>query len=147
MADETSNVNGVDIFDTVAAAQNAAIMEVRAPATGEIVYFKDKEGRPERPWTITLYGKDHPAFIALAQKQQDRRISMNMRTRAPIPTAIIQKDDIELLVLLTKTWDVGFPGLEEPTEKNFRAAYAKYPKLRTQVDEFSGLDANFFRGA
>lgn len=139
---EPTSADIIDIFDTVAAAENAGVMEVRAPATGEVVRFSDG-----RPWTITLYGKDCKAFVVLAQKQQDRRISMNMRTRSAIPTAIIVKDDIELLVMLTKTWDVGFPGLEEPNEKNFRAAYTKYPKLRTQVDEFSGLDSNFIKGA
>jgi len=115
-------------------------MEVRAPATGEVVRFPDK-----RPWTITLYGKDCKAFQALARSQQDRRIANQMRTRAAPLSSIIQKDDIDLLVVLTKSWEVGFPGLEESTPENFRTAYSKYPALREQVDDFTGLRSNFIK--
>lgn len=135
-----------DIFDTVAAAEAAAVMEVRAPATGEVVRFAPVEGEVMgRPWTITLLGKDCNAFQALARAQQDRRIANQIRTRAAPLSNVIQKDDIDLLVVLTKTWDVGFPGLEKPSADNFRVAYTKYPALREQVDDFTGLRSNFIK--
>lgn len=128
-------------FDTVAAAENASVMEVRAP-DGEVVRWPDG-----RPWTIKLRGKDCQAFQDAARRQQDLRVSAQIRTRAATPIASIQKGDIELLVLLTESWDVGFPGLEKSTPQNYRTAYTKYPALKEQVDEYTGVRTNFTIGS
>ena len=133
-------VEKFDPFDTVTAAENATVMEVRAPATGEVMRFEDG-----RPWTITLLGKDSKAFTTLSGAQQDRRVASQMRTRSGVPSAVLEKDHIETLVVLTKSWEVGFPGLEESKPENFRVAYSKYPALREQVDDFTGVRSNFIK--
>jgi len=99
-----------------------------------------------RPFTITYLGKDSARFRDLARAQSDRRIAANMRTRAPVLTAVVEKDDIELIVAVTLTWDIMLGGKAPPSNSNeYRAAYTKYPWLKEQGDEFVGVRANFIK--
>lgn len=141
--------SGADIadFDTVSACEEGAVMEVRNPKTNDTLRHADG-----RPFTITFRGKDSPQFKALALAQSDRRISQNMRTRAPILSATIEKDDIELIVAATLRWDIvlgknedGSPKQPKSEPKEYRAAYTKYPWLKEQGDEFVGVRANFIK--
>jgi hypothetical protein len=116
---------------------------VRNPKTGEVLRHADGH-----PFTITFRGKDSEAFRAMARAQSDRRISANMRTRSPVLTATIEKDDIELIVAATLKWDIVFNGKVPKSEaKEYRAAYTKYPWLKEQGDEFVGVRANFIKNA
>lgn len=131
---------GLDAFDTTAAADEGAKMEVRRPDTGEVMYWPDG-----RPYTVTLVGKDGDKIEKLALQQNDRRTQGMSRTRQPTASAIIVKDDIELLVAATKEWDMQLNnGEPAPNDaKEYRAAYTKYKWLREQVDQFTGNRANF----
>jgi len=128
-------------FDTVASSSDGAKMEVRNPKTGEVLRHEDG-----RPFTITFLGKDSETFRTLARQQSDRRIATSMRTRAPTLTAVIEKDDLELIVAMTQEWDIILDGKPAPSDaKSYRAAYIKYPWLREQGDEFVGVRANFIK--
>lgn len=150
MSDEVINTGGADIadFDTTAASEEGVAMEVRHPKTGEVLRHAPKEGELEgRPFTITYRGKDSPVFRDLARKQQDRRIQANIRTRSPILSAVVEKDDIDLIVAATIKWDIVLNGKIPPNDpKEYRAAYTKYPWLKEQGDEFIGVRANFIKG-
>jgi hypothetical protein len=146
MADDSEAVAGkktADIadFDTIAASEEGSVMEVRNPKTGEVLRHDDG-----RPFTITFRGKDSEAFRNLARAQSDRRISANMRTRAPVLTAVIERDDIELIVAATLKWDIVLGGTAAKSDpKEYRSAYTKYPWLKEQGDEFVGVRANFIK--
>ena len=128
-------------FDTVTASEQGSVMEVRNPKTGEVMRHDDG-----RPFTITYLGKDSESFRNLARTQSDRRISNNMRTRSPVLTAVIEKDDIELIIAVTLQWDIVLGGKIPPSNsKEYRAAYMKYPWLKEQGDEFVGVRANFIK--
>jgi hypothetical protein len=133
--------NDIAEFDTIAASEEGATMEVRHPKTNEVLRHADGH-----PMTITFYGKDSDRFRELARRQQDRRIQANMRTRQPILSAVMEKDEIELMVAATKSWDIVLGGKVPPSDpKEYRAAYAKYPWLKEQGDEFVGVRANFIK--
>jgi hypothetical protein len=141
---ENTAVFGLDAFDTTAAAEEGAVMEVRSPATGEVMYWPDG-----RPWTITYYGADSERVLKASRQQNDRRSQMVMRTRAPVGSVMVEKDNIELLVAATKSWDMplgdGTPAANDP--KEYRSAYTKYKWLYEQGEAFSGTRANFLKSA
>ena len=118
------------------------VMEVRHPANGEVLRFEDG-----RPFTITLVGKDSDRNLELQRNIQDKRIAAMTRTRQPLTAVISERDEIELLVNATVTWEMvyGDNGSSKPTPANFRAAYTKCRWLKRQVDEFVGNTANFFK--
>lgn len=133
-------------FDTAAEAEAGAVMEVRNPVTGEVVYHDGEDGKPDvnRPFTIKLLGKDSQKIITLARQQTDRRIQHTNRTKTPVPISSIEKDNIELIVAATLEWDVMLDGTKPPNDpRAYRVAYTKYPWLYEQVEAFVGTRANF----
>lgn len=139
-ATATSTVDIAD-FDSVAGAEEGSVMEVRNPKTNETLRHADG-----RPFTITFRGKDSAAFKNLARRQSDMRIQANMRTRTPVLTAVIEKDDIELIVAATMSWDVVLGGRVPPSDpREYRIAYTKYPWLKEMADEHVGVRANFIK--
>lgn len=133
---------GLDAFDTTAAAEQGAVMEVRSPNTGEVLRWPDG-----RPWTITYYGADSERVAKVAREQSDKRIESRMRANTPLRTARLEKDSIELLVTATKSWDIplgdGSPAKNSPEE--YRTAYTKYKWLYEQGNDFTGTRANFLK--
>jgi hypothetical protein len=137
----TSGVVDIADFDTVSSSTEGSAMEVRNPRTNEVLRHADG-----RPFTITLRGKDSEQYRELARKQQDRRIQANMRTRMPVLSSTIEKDDIELNVVATVSWDILLGGKAPKNDpKQYRDAYTKYVWLKEQVDEFLGVRANFIK--
>lgn len=136
-------------FDTVASSEEGAVMEVRHPRTNDVLRHPPRDGEEiGRPMTITFRGRDSEAFKALARRQSDRRIAQNMRTRAPILTEVIEKDDIELIVAATKSWDIFLGGkVPKSTAEEYRSAYTKFPWLKEQGDEFVGVRSNFIKAS
>lgn len=143
---ELTRVNGsvTDLadLDFTAPAEEGAIMEVRHPVTGETLRHEDGH-----PFTITLVGRDSERFLKLVRQQSDRRIQASLRTRQPISTVSVEKDDIELLVNATLAWDILLDKKPaENSQKAYRDAYARFRWLKEQVDEFVGSRANFLKG-
>lgn len=131
-------------LDTSEASEKGAKLELRHPNTGEVLRHDDG-----RPFTITLVGRDSNRFMSLARAQSDRRLQQALRSRQPVMTAAVEKDDTELLVNATLEWDIIFDG--KPAENNpkaYRDVYSNpgYRWLREQVDEFVGNRANFSTG-
>jgi hypothetical protein len=150
VSDEANKIEGsvpvpttIDLMslDTVASSEEGAVMEVRHPKTGDVLRHDDG-----RPYTITYRGKDSEAFRDLARKQQDRRVQANMRTRTPVLSSVIERDDIELIVAATMSWDIVYDGgVPKSDPKLYRQAYTKLPWLKEQGDEFVGVRANFIK--
>jgi hypothetical protein len=144
MSDSNSAMIGLDAFDSAAAADEGATMEVRSPTTGEVMYWPDG-----RPWTITYFGADSERVKKATRQQQDRRSQAMMRSRTAIQAAVMEKDNIEILVVATKNWDIpmgdGTPAPCDP--KEYRAAYTKYPWLSEQGNEFAGSRSNFLKSS
>ena len=69
------------------------------------------------------------------------------RTRQATMATLSEKDEVELLVNATITWDIVFGdnGSSDPKPENYRRAYMTTRWLRRQVDEFVGNPANFFK--
>lgn len=143
MADETIGSGvALDDFDTASAANDGAVLEVRSPTTGEVMYWSDG-----RPWTITLLGADAEKVVRIARQQADRRSQAFVRTRQPASAASVEKDSIELLVAATKGWDVplGNGAAAKNDQAEYRNAFTKYKWLFEQANEFAGNRANFMK--
>lgn len=150
MENKTGSVavaDDIGSFDTVATAEEGAVMELRHPKTGDVLRHAPKDGETiGRAMTITFRGKDSEAFRAMARRQSDRRIAQNMRTRQPILTEVIEKDDIELMVAATKSWDIWLNGeIPKSVPDRYREVYTKFPWIKEQGDEFIGVRSNFIK--
>lgn len=135
-------VIGLDSLDTTAASDEGAPMQVRSPATGEVMTWPDG-----RPWTITFYGADSEKIAKVARQQADRRAANMMRTRQPATSVAVEKDNIEILVAATKTWDIPLAdgSAAKTVATEYRSAYAKYKWLFEQGNEFIGNRGNFLK--
>lgn len=137
MSDE---IIGLDAFDTSAAAGEGATMEVRSPTTGEVMRWADG-----RPWTIEFLGADCDKVARATFQQSDKNAQAFMRTRSARPTASIIKDQVEILVAATKSWDIplgdGTPAKNDPA--GYRDAYTKFKWLFEQGTEFINNRGNF----
>lgn len=139
--------NGFDLaaFDTVSEANNGALMEVLDPRTGEIMRFDDG-----RPFTIKVLGQDSDAYVLAWRKQQDRKLREAARSRSrmlDMTSEELDRNLIDLLVAVTVDWDLVLDGKKaEATPEAFRAAYTKYPRLRSQVETFISAPINFSKG-
>lgn len=141
--DQAAEKSSYNLADLTSEKESVGqVMEVRHPATGEVMRFDDG-----RPFTITLVGKDSDRFLELQRNIQDKRVAAMTRTRQPVAAVISDRDEIELLVNATVTWDMlyGDNGSSKPSPANFRTAYTKCRWLKRQVDEFVGNTANFFK--
>lgn len=136
----TDDILGLDAFDTTSAASDGATMEVRRPDTGEVMRWPDG-----RPWTIKYLGTDSDKVARAIFAQSDKSSQAFMRTRSARPSAMIIKDQIEILVVATVSWDIplgdGKPAKNDPAE--YRTAYNKYKWLYEQGNEFINNRGNF----
>ena len=139
---ETKNaVFDIAELDTAAACEEGAILEVRHPATNEVLRHEDG-----RPFTIKLAGKDSDRVQKAARDQTDRNIAAQSRTKAPTKVAVIEKGNIDVLVAATLEWDVVLGGGKATNNATaYREAYTKFKWLAEQVDEFVGARANFLK--
>lgn len=143
MADKPKANGSLDLASLdFAEADQGALLEVRHPATNEILRWDDGS-----PYTIKVVGRDSDRFLSLVRKQSDKRIQMTLRTRQPVLSASVEKDDIELLVNATLDMNINYKGEKTKSdEKTYREVYTKLRWLREQVDEFIGNRANFLKG-
>lgn len=142
MSNKTTVVNGADIA-SLDISDKEGVMEVR-DNQGNVLRHTNEDGSPGRPFTITLLSRDSDAFVHLSQRLTDARLQQQVRTRLPVASVVTERDTIELLVAVTKSWDIILGGEKpESTPEAFRAAYTKYRRLRDQVDEFLGNPGNF----
>src|SRR6266446_323205 len=102
MADNVDEANGVpqdDLMSLAVPVTATAIMEVKN-ALGDVMRHDDG-----RPFTITLMSKDSHVYRDLARKMLDRRLEQMNRTRSMALSNVTDRDNIELLVAVTKGWD------------------------------------------
>lgn len=85
-------------FDT---SEALGTMEVRNPTTGEVLIAKDGE-----PVSITFIGQDHPKYLDISHKQQNRRIqrAVNVSQRAAVTSESVEADELELLAASVHSW-------------------------------------------
>lgn len=142
MSDPKAN-GGIDLADFTSDKAGTAVLELRHPKTGDVIRHEDG-----RPYTVTLLSNQSDEFLAVARQQEDRRRAAMLRTRQLVSTVATEKDAVELLVAVTKSWDIKFGDDKSsaPKPENYRACYTKVGWLRQQVDEFVGNVANFFQG-
>ena len=135
-------ISGLDAFDTNAPSEEGRVMEARNPAGTEILRWPDG-----RPYTITLYGVDSKRVVDEARKQADRRTTFMSRSRQTVSSSVVEKDNVELLVVSTKSWDIALSNGKSAKNdaKEFRAAYQKYRWLYDQANEFMGNRGNFMK--
>lgn len=125
-------------LDTMAAASEGAVMEVRHPVTG--MPLKSEGGEPI---TLTLLGYDSKQF------QEYGRLEINRRLNGGAPKVQTaegyENDKIEALSVCVKAWaNIMLDGkVLDCSPANAKAVLARFPWIREQVDVFVGSRANF----
>jgi hypothetical protein len=127
-------------LDTTKAAEDGATLEVRHPATGEILTQDNGE-----PITITLAGTDSDRFRKAQRANNTRRL----RNPRQLDGDDIERDGLNSLVLCTLAWSgIALDGQElDCTPANVRQVYQRLPWLREQADRFVSDRANFLKGS
>lgn len=141
MSEEVAVSNGTQVNDDLGVldvTQAVSVMEVKNNR-GEILRHPDG-----RPFTITFRSKDSEQVVNLARAQSDRRIAINARQQVPIMSGVIDKDNIELLVVATVEWDILLDGKKPPSRpEEYRRAYTRLRALYEQGDQHLGIRAHF----
>ncbi|MBM2293743.1 hypothetical protein JQX09_17580 [Sulfitobacter pseudonitzschiae] len=128
------DLNQLDMAEYAAAG---AVLEVRHPATDEILMGDDK-----KPMTITLLGADSPAF-----KRAVQDIQAANQKRKNVSPAEQERNTVNALARATVGWSDNWTWDGQPfpySPENCRRLYSERPWTRTQVDEFIADRANFF---
>lgn len=123
-------------FDTTAAAQAGAKLELKAP-NGDPLLQDDGA-----PVTITLLGRDSDVWRRAERAALDRRVNTRKKT---VQSADLERDALEALVAVTVGWSgiVLDGNALDCTPPNVRRVYERFRWVREQVDEFVGDRANF----
>lgn len=129
----------LDDFDTVAAADSGAVMQVRDPRTNVA-----------GDATLTLLGEDSEKSRKARFAVADRRNKARVAARNLVVSAEeIDADELDVLVDCT----IGFSGFSkqgaplEFSSVNVRALYTRLPWLREQAELFRADRANFMKAS
>lgn len=118
---------------------------------GRDMIVHNKLGQPilhpdGRPFTITLLGSESKLFKQVTAAQADQQRERFNRTRRLDNTAQSERTRLDLLVRMTKKWDISTKGVAIPfNEAEVRKLYLTYPDLLEQVDNFVGNKAHFVK--
>ena len=131
---------GIDLaqFDTVAACNKGAVMEVLDPYTGEPTGA-----------SITLAGVDSDVYQKAQRENQDQMFRQMERGRGPRASRLsgdeIQAQVQHVLARCTMAWDgVAWEGRDlDCSYQNARMLYERLPWLRVQVLNWTEDRANF----
>lgn len=128
-------------YDTAAASDEGAVMEVIHPGTGDVI----RDPETGEAMTLTLLGVDSTAYQQAFRKNMNRRLNAKAKGQDKMTAEQLESEAIERLVLCTKGWThVGLDGeVLDCTEANARLVYTRFPWLRMQADEFIADRANF----
>lgn len=134
----------LDELDTVTIAEQGVKMELRHPATDEVLTQADGS-----PVTITLLGQDSKAYKMAERKASDRRMARQAERggRVPLTTAGLEEDRLNRLVATTTGWSgIRWGGAEQPfNADNVRTMYKNWPWALEQADSFQEKRANFLK--
>lgn len=126
-------------FDTVAAADEGALMTVEHPTTGQPLTQPDGS-----PVTIRLLGQDSKRWRGYVHRTANKRLQ-SRKTRQTAEE--IEAENTEGWVALTMGWSgIVLEGRPlDCTPENARLIYTRFPFIREQVAEFVSDRANFLR--
>jgi hypothetical protein len=135
-----SEMNGARMADDLAQLDVS-----KATFTMEVVNLRKQVMRHEdgRPFTITIFSKDHPAWEETVQRLAEER---NERERGREPPSISEQRRIkcEVLAALTTSWDIILSGQKAPNNREaYFDAYWQLQDLMEQVDRSAEARVNF----
>lgn len=135
----------LDNLDTTTAADAGVKMELRHPATDEVLMQADGK----TPVTITLLGQDSKAYKQAERKASDRRMARQAERggRVPLTSAGLDEDNLVRLVATTTGWSgIRWGGQDQEFTKDAaREMYTKWPWARDQAESFQEKRANFLK--
>ncbi|MFO0271362.1 MAG: hypothetical protein ACK53W_12610 [Gemmatimonadota bacterium] len=127
-------------LDTVAAADEGAIMDVLHPITQERLV----DPETGEAVSLRLAGIDSERYRAHVRRSTNRRIQNRSRK---VTAEDIEAEALDLLVAVTLGWTgIDLDGKPLPySAANAKTLYTRCPWMREQADVFVGDRANFFR--
>jgi hypothetical protein len=132
----------LNAFDTVTAANEGAVLELRGP-NGEPL----KQDGGKKPVSITLYGAD--SEVARKARNAAANRYLKQRGKVQITAEGSEADALSFLAKCTAAWDgIVVDGKALPCDReNVMQVYERFPFIREQVDEFIADRANFLKAS
>lgn len=134
-------------IDTKAAAEAGAVMELKHPATGDVIRKPETSdtpaGQDPPPVTMTLAGQDSERHKRARNAAVTKRLAR--RNPGKITGEDADAENLDVLVACVISWD-GIVDNGEPldcTAKNVRRIFEKYPWAREQAEQFIADRANY----
>jgi len=130
-------------LDTVSAAEEGAVMELRHPATGAVLNQDDGS-----PVTITLAGSDSERYRKAERSNQNRRLKNSAGRRGlTVTSEELENDNLEVLAAATVAWaGIVLHGESlDCTVANARKVFKEIPWAREQAEQFVAERANFLK--
>jgi hypothetical protein len=131
-------------FDTAAAANDGAVLELRSPNDGSVILQDDGE----TPVSITLLGEDSDRVTKHNNVIANRALRSGPGGPA-MSAEVARENEIAKFAKATVSWS----GVEvdkqtlDCTEDNAKALYRRFPWIRDQVRVFMADRAHFTKGS
>ena len=124
--------------------QEGATLELRHPATGEILKYGGKKDQ-DHTMHLILAGVDSDAYKKAQRKVTDRRFKQQQKFRQiRLTSAMIEDEAIEILTAVTLGGKLFMGGKETAVDANNAGdIYREYPWIKEQVDTFIEDRSNF----
>jgi hypothetical protein len=137
----------MDLSSFKSIATSVAFLQVEGP-DGVPLTYTAPDGST-LPCRIGLLSQDSAEYVRVSKDQVTAMgAKLGKRGQATITGDSAEKDKIDLLVAVTKSWE-GFDDDGKPYEfnkKNCRALYERYGFIRDQVHDFVHTRGNFLAG-
>jgi hypothetical protein len=134
----------LNALDTVKAAEEGFVLEVRHPATGAVLSNGDGTSV-----TLTLGGMDSRRAKTVERGALNRRLKQNSGRRSTVTAEDIEADALEVLAAITLGWS-GFivdGAAIECTPENAKRVYRQWPWLREQAQAAAEDRSNFLKAS
>ena len=124
--------------------QEGATLELRHPATGEILKYGGKKDQ-EHTMHLILAGVDSDAYKKAQRKVTDRRFKQQQKFRQlRLTSSMLEDEAIEILTAVTLGGKLFMDGKEVTVDANNAGEiYREYPWIKEQADAFIEDRSNF----
>lgn len=129
-------------LDGAATAEEGAVLELRHPNSGELIFTPDG-----KPVTIRLAGEDSFLYRRAQHTAQNRRFSRGALTK--LRAEELENDQVEIYAACTLAWTgIALDGQDLPcTRQNALMVYKRFRWVVDQVADFIRDRANFLRSS
>ncbi len=144
------NMGNMDKYDTVASANEGAVMTLLDPINTEIMVNEDDGSE----MTIKLLGQDSDRYRKADLAATNRRLKVGGRKGGQVTAEELESADLSKLLAVTVEWNITSPSGErlkgaipQEAQGKLRDIYRKWPWLKQDAIDFVTSRSNFVRAS